>query len=361
MKIFEVIPSLQTGGAEKFVVDLTNEFFRQKHDVVLVTLYDKNEHDPFEKLVPNIRRISLHKRSGFDFNCIWNLYKLIKKEKPNVVHTHVEAVKYLLLATHIYKKCDYYVTIHSDAKHDSGRGLSFIIRKYFYDHNLVRPITISPASAVSFEEIFGKRTKTIINGCIPYLPSNVDLSEYRRGVDKLLVHAARIEPVKNQVMLVKVVNRLINEGYKLRLIILGRPQYPEIVKEMEQYFSTNIQFLGLRNNVRDYMAIADGFCLTSLIEGMPITLIEAFSTGCIPIVTPAGGCVDMVSNKINGFISEEISEESYYNILKEFCNTSRMDLEKMKEESLNSYIKYYSISKTAESYISEFRNNKKNI
>jgi hypothetical protein len=38
-----------------------------------------------------------------------------------------------------------------------------------------------------------------------------------------------------------------------------------------------------------------------------------------------------------------------------------MDLEKMKEESLNSYIKYYSISKTAESYISEFRNNKKNI
>lgn len=357
MKILEVVPNLQTGGAEKFVIDLTNEFNNKNYEVVLVTLYDKNDSDPFENLIPNIKRVSLHKKSGFDYKCIWNLYRLIMKEKPTVVHTHVEAIKYLLLAVHLYKRCDYYVTVHSDAKHDSGIGLNFKIRKYFYDHKLVTPITISPASAKSFEDVFGIKTTMIINGCVPYSSSDVDLNRYREGVDKLLVHAARIEPVKNQLMLVRVVDRLIKEGYKLRLLILGRPQYPDIVEEIEQYTSTYIQFLGVKSNVRDYMAVADGFCLSSLIEGMPITLIEAFSTGCIPIVTPAGGCIDMVKNKLNGFISDEISEESYYNALKEFCDTPKMNLNKIREESLNSYIKSFSISKTADLYLTEFQKN----
>ena len=354
MKILEVIPNLRTGGAEKFVVDLTNEFYAKNYDVTLVTLYDGNPNDPFEKMIPNIRRISLHKKPGFDFHCILNLYRLIKKEKPSIVHVHVEAVKYLLLAANLYKKCRYYVTIHSDAKHDSGKGMNYKIRKYLYDHNLVKPVTISPASAKSFKDVFGVETRMIVNGCAPYMPTDIDLSEYRKDVDKLLVHAARIEPVKNQVMLVRVVDRLIREGYKLRLLILGRPQYPEIVKEIEKYTSSNIMFLGIKENVRDYMAIADGFCLSSQIEGMPITLIEAFSTGCVPIVTPAGGCVDMVKNRVNGFIAENISEEAYYDTLKEFCNTSQNDLLRIRKEALLSYNNHYSISRTADSYISEF-------
>ena len=40
MKILQVIPHLGSGGAERFVVDLSNELSKQGHEVVLLTFYD---------------------------------------------------------------------------------------------------------------------------------------------------------------------------------------------------------------------------------------------------------------------------------------------------------------------------------
>ena len=40
MKIIEIIPDLTLGGAERFVVDLSNKFVANGNDLVLITLFN---------------------------------------------------------------------------------------------------------------------------------------------------------------------------------------------------------------------------------------------------------------------------------------------------------------------------------
>ena len=49
------------------------------------------------------------------------------------------------------------------------------------------------------------------------------------------------------------------------------------------------------DGVRDYMIAADAMCLSSKMEGMPMTIIEAFSVGLPALCTPVGGCSSKLS------------------------------------------------------------------
>ena len=92
MKIFEIIPQLEQGGAERFVVDLCNELVK-RHDVTLVVLHNLGKYGLFARDVDKrVRIICLDKRLGFDWRLMFKLRKLIKKEEPDIVHTHLRSI-----------------------------------------------------------------------------------------------------------------------------------------------------------------------------------------------------------------------------------------------------------------------------
>ena len=72
MKIFQVIPNLGSGGAERFVVDLSNELAQQGHDVTLLTLYDLVGTHGFYKdeIDGKVRVVSFHKSLGLSIRNI---------------------------------------------------------------------------------------------------------------------------------------------------------------------------------------------------------------------------------------------------------------------------------------------------
>lgn len=64
MRILEIIPTLGSGGAERFVVDLSNELCEKDNvEVMLLTLYDISESDIFASfLSKRVRLYSLGKK-----------------------------------------------------------------------------------------------------------------------------------------------------------------------------------------------------------------------------------------------------------------------------------------------------------
>jgi glycosyltransferase involved in cell wall biosynthesis len=70
--------------------------------------------------------------------------------------------------------------------------------------------------------------------------------------------------------------------------------------------------------VNDYLYASDGFCLSSVYEGMPISLIEAFACGCIPVCTPVGGIINTIEQGVTGFLSLTVSESDYLDALRKF-------------------------------------------
>ena len=358
MRILEIIPNLATGGGEKFVIDLSNAFVDAGHDCSIVTMYDRSDEDVLSCYIKEgVKTFSLGKRPGADFRCMFRILRHVRKYKPDVVHAHLAAIMYLLPSAILCRKVKFFATIHSEASREAGTGLPKLIRKFLFKTKLVTPITISDESEKSFERFYGFTTHMIPNGCSEYVPCEEvanQFKSYREGVDYLFLHAGRIHKVKNQLMLVEAFDKMMQQGVNARLLIAGRVEDTALFEQIKPYLSDKIVYIGEQPNIRAIMSVADAFCLSSVMEGMPITIIEAFSVGCVPIVTPVGGCVNMIENGVNGFISNAVDTHSYTNALLNFTALTSDNRLSLRNTCSDEFASKYSISRTTTDYLTCF-------
>lgn len=360
MKILHIHPSMAGGGIEAMICGLVNEMAKV-HDVTLCTIFEPKKDDVFEKkLSSSVHRISLGKKiPGFSIKEIFDIYRCIRNGHYDVVHIHGFFYYYALAVFLLHKRVKFVYTIHSDAaKENSIWDKRFIkIKKYAFQKDYIHPVTISKESKRSFTAYYGLDSTLIYNGIPEYIaqknPSK--LIEYRiTDKTKVFLHPGRISEPKNQVVLVKAFDRLIKEGNDVVLLIAGSKQDLQIWSEIEPYLTERIVYLGERSDVRDLLAESDAFCLPSIWEGMPVTLLEALSVGCIPICSPVGGIPEVINNGKNGFLSSDSSEDEYYKVLKSFISCTDIEIKDMKQKCLEAFNKFR-ISEVAEKYIEVYK------
>lgn len=359
MNVVQIIPQLGTGGAERFVVDLCNELAKT-HRVTLIVFHRFDEHAFFkEELSTKVRIVVLNKNKGFDVRAMLNLLLQLIRLKPDVVHSHLQALLYLWPCILTSRGVRFFHTIHNDAEKESKGLIGRIFRKFYFKLDLVKAITISDETQKSFRQLYNSESSLIYNGRSEYHPISSD--EYQQFCQEIndlksnkeaisILNVAHLTRVKNQEALAHAVNRLNAKGKKIELFIIGRI-FPE--NKTEVYNSPYVHLLGERSNPRHYMAIMDAFCLASLYEGMPISIIEAFSVGAIPLCTPVGGLTDVIQDGINGFLAQDSTTESLENLLERFYALSASKKEQMSKASKESF-RTLSMAGCAKKYVELF-------
>lgn len=364
MRIVEVTPVLGPGGAERLVVDICNQFVLLSHEVYLIILYPIDNKQPIVGEIDNrVKVFSVNKTSGFDISSLIKLNKLIKQIKPDVVHSHLYAFTYLFPSFIMAKHEVFLHTIHSHAKREAEGGIKRWLRKYAFSHYKVYPVTISEESKASFVDFYGLDSKLIYNGR-PAIVLDKDAIEFakqeidtiRVSTDSVIfINVARIVEVKNQVALAEAINTLSKKGENIELFIIGDIKDKTMQERILSLGNSRIHLLGTRKNPRPYMKLADAFVLSSKMEGMPITLIEAFSVGVIPVCTAVGGIKNMIQDGINGILIETPEKDKIMDALVQFLNLSAIQKEEMAFASQQSFEAYdiYKCAKNYESYMTE--------
>ena len=355
MRILQVLSTLCSGGAEHCAVELTNELIRQGYDCDLLTLFDfDHENDLVKQLNPCAHVYSLGKKLGLDLKCYIRLYKQIKQGCYDVVHAHVGAIPYLLLSTVFLRKVKFVATIHSEARREAGKSISKWNRFLMFQHGLCTPVTISEESKKSFDEYYNMDAPIVYNGVSNYAGNGI--TPLRDNEDQFLfIHPASCQPVKNQELLIKAFTRLVIEYSNSKMIWLGsNASYKTLFDSLISIKPQQFEYLGVVPNVREYLSQADAMCLSSKMEGMPMTIIEAFSVGCPSLCTPVGGIVNMIKNGVNGMLSEDLEVESYYKMLKSFCELTTEQRKQMRDMAKRSFEKY-SIENSVRGYLEIYK------
>ena len=123
----------------------------------------------------------------------------------------------------------------------------------------------------------------------------------------------------------------------MTLVVLGSGYDSEAGAKLRSMACDSIHFLGPKTNVGDYLYNADVFTLSSSIEGMPISLLEAMLSGVPMVSTPVTGAVDVINGK-NGILSKDLTEASYIAALNEMLdNLDQYKAEAMKEKDNSPY------------------------
>jgi glycosyltransferase involved in cell wall biosynthesis len=376
MKILIIIPGLQRGGAEIFVVDLINELVRNDNVKSIILLVYSTQNEKGQSL----NKVETHSKIkvidlNVDFRygrpshlkALIKIYKTIVHERPDIINSHLSVANDLALLYSFLKPVKFFHTIHSQALKEAGikstKSLYFSLRKYYYTRKHVKLVSISKSVKESIEDLYNVDSVLIMNGSPKRIKTNqfdsvaIKINNLKTAIDtKIFLAVGNLRSEKNYPFLINVFNRLYNEKkVDAKLIVLGESTSDLSKEDLQKQSSNNIYFLGGVSNVQDYMINADFLCMPSLYEGMPITLIEAFSQKLIPIVTPSPGIIDMIIHNQNGIISENASEESYYNAIQFALNLDENEKTKMRKNAYDIYMNEYIIAHTSEKYFNQFK------
>lgn len=363
MKILHIIPDLHGGGAQKFCIDLCNELSKE-HDVTVCSLFAVEEHMFMAKaLNQNVKRIVLNKQLGLDFSIFIKIFKLIREGQYDVVNTHLRALFYSILAILVLRPKVFH-TVHNMADKEIDKTQRLLYRILFRYFNAT-PVGISKKVLQSIQQEYGKHYNVLIDNGVKKPETTVQLGQVRSEIDtykktpstKVFLTIGRIEHQKNHAMLVDVCNRLLAEGEDIILMIIGEDPYPDqpILSQLKTIARPEIYFLGMKPNISDYLCVSNAFCLSSLYEGLPITLLESMALGIVPICTPAGGIPDVLHDRENGLLSNDLSAESYYMKCKEFLSLTPEEITCLSQNALKDFQSSYDITATAQKYVENYQ------
>lgn len=362
MKILQIALSLGGGGAERIVTDLSNRLVTMgNHEVVILTILD--DRDPrnvhyLKELSPKVRVINLHCKSGLQAKAFWRVFKTIKQEKPDIAHIHFSPLL-LLLPVLGLSGISFFQTIHNLPERIwRNYGLvKRMVTSYLYKIQKIQPVTISPTCQQSYRRLYKVANDICItNGSEPLKTTEAveavkaEIKKIKPSANTLVfIHVARHAPQKNHTRLFEAFRRLEKEECDFILLVVG-DKYGSLADAYKD--NKHIFFMGLKDNVGDYMAQADFFVLSSNYEGLPMTMLEAMSMGVIPISTPAGGVVDVIEEGKNGYIAADFEDESFYQKIKQAIKEKgRISPETIKDD----YVKRFSMKRCAEAYYKAYQ------
>lgn len=360
MRILHIHPSMKGGGIEAMICGLANEMAKAE-EVTVCSIFEPNDDDVFwNRLSDGVNKISLGKsKAGFSLSEVFKIYRLIRKGDFDVVNLHGFFYYYVFSILLLHHKVRFFYTVHSDANMENWgwEKRVFVLKKYFFRWGWLRPITISHASKDSFTKLYGVNSRLIYNG-IPYPSSSAQdlVKEYRITPNtKIFIHAGRISKEKNQVVLCRVFKSLIEQGEDVALLIAGSIQDRSIYESIEAYLGERIVYLGERSDIPQLMSQCNAMCLPSIWEGLPITLLEALSVGCVPICSSVGGIPNVITNKVNGYLSDTYGEEDFCGAVRQFLSLVPSEESEIKQNCKESF-KKYNIESTSKNYLGYYKN-----
>lgn len=326
MKIIEICAIDAT--MKSLLGELNAEIKSQGHDLICVCSKGKNtkklRDDGFNVINLNINRTI---NPLFNIISLYNLYKLFKKEKPDIVHVHTPAAA--ALGRIAAKKANVPIVIYTAHGFYFHKGISRVkyniilkIEKYLAKHYTDFIFTQSEEDRrTALENKFINRNKilTIGNGVDVWGKFNTiniekdKINEIYKEFnlnknDKIITFIGRLIKEKGVIDLLEAFSNVnFNDGEKTKLIMVGdiaqNERDKDTKKKLEKYRdNSNIIFTGYRNDINNILYITDVFCLPSYREGMPRTIIEAMAMECAVIATDIRGSREEVIDGKTGFL-----------------------------------------------------------
>jgi glycosyltransferase involved in cell wall biosynthesis len=311
IKVLHIVPILSPGGAERVAVHIVRGLNRNRYEAVVVALGRRMECD-LDRLIEEdgIEVQYLGKPPGFDYRMYFRLHRVLKDCRPDIIHTHIQVLRYALPSMLSLKCASLLHTVHNLAEREIEPGARWIQGYAF--HNGVVPVAVAKEVARSVKRLYGIQRCQVISNGIPaeyYARPKTPRSEWRaregfRDDDVLFVCVARFAPQKNHEMLLKAFAEGPASDPNAHLILVGEGVLQERLEDQAKNLglARRIHFLGLRTDIPDVLGATDVFVLSSDYEGSPLSVMEAMASGRPIVSTAVGGVPDLFENGKEGLI-----------------------------------------------------------
>ncbi len=359
--VCHLVYSFDVGGLERVIANCIGALDSKKYRHTIIAL--TNVGDFFSEINGAVESYSLQKKEGNDFETHLKLYKILKKIKPDVLHSYnLSTIEYQWIAFFTRIK----LRVHAEHGRDSYDMLGNV-KKYQILRRAMSPFIdyfISVSEDLHFwlkndVNISEKKLSLITNGIdTDYYQRFNDSNKIHNNIDGKFIfgHVSRLHPIKNQEFLLESFELACDNSDHFRetciLIIVGdgpdRDKLNEKVAKSDT-LRDRVVFTGSKQNVKDYYNVFDVFVMSSLAEGIPLTLLESMSMATPHLVTSVGGIKEVVEPDITG-ISLDEHEKQFLSQKMLALFENKDELNNMASNARRRIVEHYSLHKMIDSY-----------
>ncbi|ALA58226.1 glycosyltransferase family 4 protein [Nitrospira moscoviensis] len=274
----------------------------------------EKEHIRYHVIPSLVRRVSARR----DLVALWNLYRLLRRERPAIVHTHTSKAGVLGRLAAWWAAVP--AVIHTPHGHvfyghfDRLRSWLCLMIERLLARITSRLIALTGAER---QEHLDRHVGTAERFAV--IPSGIDVERFRRvraggklvpdwfgcpPNSRIVGSVGWLTGIKGHRVLVEAVAILKQEFPTLHLVIAGSGDRREALIEQARQagISHAVHLPGHREQVEDCLKGFDCFALPSLNEGMGRALIEAMAAGLPIVASRVGGIPAVVQDGVNGLL-----------------------------------------------------------
>lgn len=293
MKIAHIVDSMEVGGAETLVSQMCRAQREQGHEprvyavLSLGPLGERMQREGYFVQANVARHLTDATR---------NFLRIFKEWQPDVVHLHNPTpTVYAAMAAKLAGVPSIVSTRHSLVARPRRLivELKYAFAVCFCDW-IVGICDATVANLKSIHSVPASKIVRVYNGAEPLL--RVPRQQWPPKAGFTLIYVGRLEPVKNHALLLRAFCAALSQRPELRLWMVGDGSERKMLENLaaELKIQSQVTFWGQQLDVTPFYSAADAFIMSSSSEGLPMSLLQAFSVGVPAIVTDVGGMAEVV-------------------------------------------------------------------
>ena len=326
--IVQFISGIRDGGAESLVRDYAIMLNQHDIPIVIVTIEPPKLSSGNYHLLKEagIKIISVYSRFPLTrvsvINRGWNrffynkyvqfrLKRIFKELQPKCIHTHLEIIHHLKPLSKFLHNVKLLYTCHSEPNryfNNLDRKRQLEAAQYLIKHNDFQCIALHSKMQAELNQILGVDNTVVIKNGVDfsrYYDVQLDVAQKREQeripTDAFVVgHIGRFVAMKNHIYLLEVFRRILAKNDKSHLLLIGDGPLKETIQQQirDCNLEKHVTILSHRSDIPSLLKCMDVFVMPSILEGLPVTLVEAQIVGLRCVVS------DRITNEC--FLSDRV-------------------------------------------------------
>ena len=363
IRILFLIVQMEMGGSEKLVYNLVKYLDKNKFEIHVGWFVGKKILQEFKELGVKLHYID--KKPGIDFKAMLKLDKIIINNRIQIVNAqHFMPTFYSFYSCKIRKRAYLIPTFHSKWEIEERLDWKWKLLSPWVIKSSDSVIAISTSIANTIRKVYKveqSKIHIIFNGVniVEYGKNKLNLKK-ELGInseDIIIGIVANLKKVKNHIFLLEAFSEIRKENKNVLLLIIGQGfekdsdnTGPEIKKFIyEKQLNDSVLMLGYRKDVNELLRNIDIFCLSSLKEGLPMSIVEAMIAGLPVVGTNIEGIKDVIVHGETGLLVDLGDVNGLKNYLLKLINDKHFR-EKIGAKAKNIITKDFSMKNSISKY-----------
>ena len=335
-KVVFFIESLEGGGAEKSLTELVENMDKSKFDITVVTESNDEVYTQRVQSACNLRYLvkKCSPERFFHYTLNRLIYRFINTVPQKILHKIIIGNRYdievaccegfatKLIANSTNRSSKKIAFVHTDMQNNHWTTIHYeSLEEELNCYKTFDSIScVSETVAQAFNATFGITDTVFVN----HNPINAKMinekAKEQVNLEPIynlrLITAGRLTAVKAFDRLLRIAKRLKADGYHFQLLILGKGNKENELKEYiaENDLSDCIKLIGFQPNPYSFIAISDFFVCSSLAEGFSTVAVESIILGKPVVTTDCSGMTELFGGTECGIICENKEEALFASI-----------------------------------------------